>query len=659
VSFDIADMTDPSLYAQFGKPDVVVSNPPFEPVPNDPGFPRRPLHSAGGPDGGGPTCTTLHALQRWEHRPQLLQLVLFSLGKEAKGGPEHLLLEAPLRAATAHWNGLLELSELLRPLRLEDYLVLNFRRGTRDAAGWLSGLRSQGYETLHLLFANLYPNAQRTALPRRTQTRWIRHTQTFSEDVCFVWPLGGGDQSRGESGLAEGGLVRDHLSTLIAAKERTMKGERVDLRLDDRRIQRYLREIVCSPTLYGGMRPLFFLELEKPAEDAQEQEVSVLGVYADRTDYRRMPLKDLLGSLRDELGPRVFQMRADVREPTSDDPEFIKTFIDSCGTDDLQSLSTWPACTFQRFAALNGGFEPLAPLQRQFFAHFLSELASAAIREKARSMEILADASFMLGHELKNRFGTLGLQELLRQLRDTRSPALSLAESIDKEIDVLYSVSSLYSVIHKLTDDALPRKWLDHRLRFRWPLSFVGHKLLPSIADAFDRQLRNAIFAVDKREELTLSRVDNDTLVSVARYIQDRPAYFPPFDHTSEDEGPAVAFLAGLSELARNAAKAVLNPGNRQYYKDNYGGLLVDYEIAIDESANTVTVRLWNPLVGQVPHIRSVVNLQRLYGQLGDAVELADPTLTDNYRYRTGGRYLLSTFVFKPTALRFDSGGRA
>ena len=80
-TFRKQDVTVLNASDDWGKPDVVISNPPFEPVPDDPGFPPRPYHSDGGPLGTTIIKAIFANLTKWEHQPSVIQFALFALGK--------------------------------------------------------------------------------------------------------------------------------------------------------------------------------------------------------------------------------------------------------------------------------------------------------------------------------------------------------------------------------------------------------------------------------------------------------------------------------------------------------------------------------------------------------------------------------------------------
>ncbi|QOY88172.1 methyltransferase domain-containing protein [Paludibaculum fermentans] len=656
VRFDRGDITDPAQYQSWGSPNLVICNPPFEPVPDDLGFPRRPLHSAAGPTGDGPTRAILAALRSWSHRPDLFQFVLFSLGSapEAENEPDHIFLTEPLRRAAGDLGCMLELRELLRPLKIDDYLVLNFRRGTNDAEAWRKRMSSAGLGTLHLLFANLYacPGSSRGGVPT---TRWTRHRNTFPEDVCFVWPLGVTSRSRGSDGAAEGDFIREHLNSLIVAKEKSMEGQTIDLRLDDVRIQSYLRDIISDGTLYGRLRPLVILDIPKPAAGDNGSEVGLLTIAGDdvvrfeKCDDRK--LEETLGTI---VSGRVFTMSADVRVPDATSPDFIRTCIDSMDVSKLASLRHWSGSTFQRFVVISSAFQPLTPLQQLFFAHFLSELAAAAIRERARTKEVLADASFMLGHDLKNRLGTLPMQALIDSLwaGDTAG-ARSQALRLDREVDSLYCIGSLFSVLAKSTEGCLPLEWLAPKFRSGWPRSF-SQSDLRELGAAFGQLAAEAILAVDRDNELAITMIDADGPHVIRAEHRNPISRFSPFNAEAEQEIPAAAFLAGLAELCRNAARAVLNPSKREFFMRAHGGLKIEYEVSTDSASRSVTVTVWNPFVGKLQKVTSLDRIQNVYREFGDAIRLEAPVIVDANPHRPGpGQYAMSSCTFYPARLNF------
>ncbi len=198
-TFRKQDVTVLNASEDWGKPDVVISNPPFEPVPDDPGFPPRPYHSDGGPLGTTVIKAIFANLTKWEHQPSVIQFALFALGKArdlyTKDDGKHIDLVNDLVETACAKDGVVDVRELLRAIRIDDYRVLNFGRGRRESEKWFKTLHKRGYETLHLIFANLYPGG--CSSTRSNGVRWIRHEDSGREDECFVWPLSSASRGGG------------------------------------------------------------------------------------------------------------------------------------------------------------------------------------------------------------------------------------------------------------------------------------------------------------------------------------------------------------------------------------------------------------------------------------------------------------------------------
>lgn len=413
VRFALGDMTVPPRGQEWGKPTVVLCNPPFEPVPDDPGFPHRPLHSHGGPYGTEVINKTFSALAAWGHRPALIQFVLFSLG-DAGAGPcegEHLLVTGPLAAAGDSLGAQVELRELSRSIPIEDYLVLNFERDNCEhGEGWLTRMHAEGYRNLHLVFATLYPSAP-AARSDGSTLRWIPREDAALDDECFIWPLSSpkrGMQSRGDFGEAT--LAARYLTDLISAREAQLAGKTIDLSLDEKRIREYVHTLVRSEALFDSNLPLFLLDV-RHASGGTPSLLGVLQVTDQDAVFEQLSPQQLEYRARQLLGASVglticTAVKDDPleRDRTPSRSDFLSCSIHA---GDLQTLLRtvleMPEKAVQRFAVLSQQEACLSPARQRFFANFLSELAGLAEAVNVRR----EFEAYSVAHALKHKLGAL------------------------------------------------------------------------------------------------------------------------------------------------------------------------------------------------------------------------------------------------------------
>lgn len=261
VQFLLGDMTRPPVGNEWGNPTVVLCNPPFEPVP--PEF-RRPLHSDGGPRGISVISDILAAFGEWKRRAEVIQLVLLSLGRPATTNGDHLLLKDMLIGAAKALGADLELRELLQFIPLKEYLIHTFGGGQHASQNpWLRQLTAEGFQGVHLLFANLYPERKRWRDAGRDTVRWVPFEGGRTDDECFLWSLVSPKRrttSRGSGDVGESDLWASHVSALIHAREETMAGARIDLRLDHHKVSEFLDNTLRHETIFGQV-PLVILDL--------------------------------------------------------------------------------------------------------------------------------------------------------------------------------------------------------------------------------------------------------------------------------------------------------------------------------------------------------------------------------------------------------------
>jgi len=414
VRFEPGDLTQPG--DAWGKPTLVLSNPPFEPVPDVPGALPLPVHSDGGPYGDAVVTKMLAALAQWSHRPALIQLVLFSLGKTSTDEflGDHIHLKGIL-AQTGHSLGaMVELHELAKPIRLKDFLILTSKDGLAVVQQQLSWLEAKGFQTLHWLFATLY--LPKPPVPTWAQpVRWVPYDKHCHNDECFLWALASPKRRPATLDVRdEADIAARHLLALIEAREEMMAGQPVDLFLSDDAIRRYMETLLRDDTLLNGARRLLLVDLRRtPAGGPSIGGVVI--VTAEDTKFEKYSFGQLQALTEEQLGTRVGAVRCDVgawgaRRVDASETKYLKWDI-AVGTlsevlldqTDGSERGELPAGVIQRFVLLSAPEECLSPVRQRFFANLLSELAGNAHTVKLRR----AFASYSVAHPLKHRLGQL------------------------------------------------------------------------------------------------------------------------------------------------------------------------------------------------------------------------------------------------------------
>ena len=361
VCFRLGDMTRPPPTEEWGKPTVVLCNPPFEPIPDDPNFAPRPLHSDAGPYGTRIIEQMLSALSRWSHRPSLFQFVLFSLGKEEQRTGEHIHLSPLLRKATQSLEAAIHFRELLRPISLKDYLVLNFGGEHGDSSRWLRQMTEEEFKTIHLLFANLYP-ATSSEKKRSRVFNWTSYKYSQLDDECFLWPLA--SRRRRTTSLAEGGegnLYERYMSALITAREERIAGEQINLSLGDIPVQAFLHKVVQDSSVFGQDEAVIFVDLRPIAED-KPFACEALTVNEKPIFSRFTSDKDFESYVKSKLGDKGFVEAVDVLFPEKnpkqivnvDSNQYLAYHIDEGEwSTALEKARCLPSGVVQRFLALS------------------------------------------------------------------------------------------------------------------------------------------------------------------------------------------------------------------------------------------------------------------------------------------------------------------
>jgi SAM-dependent methyltransferase len=480
VEFIEADITSPSLKDLWKAPDVVISNPPFEPVPD--GF-VRPLHSQGGDHGTKIISAMLDRIRECSesHKPKLIQLVLFSLGK--RGVPPDLVQR--LTEFSDSVVGYSHVQELLRPIRLDDYLALNFGGGRRGRGSqWLERLEAEGYNALHLIFSSTYLSCGPSGL------EWSPYLHRSHSDECFVLPLCSPKRSGSRGDVGEAEISSEYLDALVESREQAMAGQTVDLNLANARVQNFFVSLLSCHALFNGCRPLAVIEVKRDSDLPTLQVATVLDT--DRLTLRSLTQAELIDELANRYGGDSFAANVcDAIDDPLSAPEHAGTthlgwfseVVDSKGL--VRIISELAAGTVQRFVVVGPEQSLLTPFRQRLLANVLSELAGIA---KTVAVQSALD-NYSLAHPLKHRVGSL-LKEIQDAKRlvpsdndlDELREQVSDVEALAKHLSVFSEFLNLlfYSVDRGATStlSAISRD----NLRFAEPEPLDLVKLLKEVA---------------------------------------------------------------------------------------------------------------------------------------------------------------------------------
>jgi len=213
VAFESGDMTVGPRELEWGKPDLIISNPPFDPtIPGD----DPPLHSASGPLGDRVLNALFDTINTLPHPPRAIQLVLYSLAShdyQQDNSPKWLASPMQYNPQDLHFWGILEKNsqslgalldahEVAPPMSITDFLTLH--HGTKEVASrtaWLHAVQSnlginerQRALYMHLFVANFLVGRRR-GVP--VPTAWGSWKKGYVEEECFILP----SASRGNSDL--------------------------------------------------------------------------------------------------------------------------------------------------------------------------------------------------------------------------------------------------------------------------------------------------------------------------------------------------------------------------------------------------------------------------------------------------------------------------
>jgi SAM-dependent methyltransferase len=200
-TFEWGDMTAGPNGSDWGKPDVIISNPPFDPtLPGD----SPPLHSASGTLGDQVLMSVLEVISRLASPPKRVQFVLYSLASDdfqQENSPAWLTPPKPSAGSRLHFwpildanrkllRATLEAREVARPMSVNDFLALHHGRKSRvDRSTWLRNVRMKLPFSrsiyIHLFVASFFIET----LSRQGSSAMVwRPWRGAQAEECFILP---------------------------------------------------------------------------------------------------------------------------------------------------------------------------------------------------------------------------------------------------------------------------------------------------------------------------------------------------------------------------------------------------------------------------------------------------------------------------------------
>ncbi len=248
--------------------------------------------------------------------------------------------------------------------------------------------------------------------------------------------------------------------------------------------------------------------------------------------------------------------------------------------------------------------------------------------------------------------------QLRLALQSGREEAGKMAEVCLQKLSHFSATPELFRVLAKFVSGELPHEWAREDLVKTWPKSFDPSKHLFKAAEAAEMVIRQIVAPYSKDpddgrdNELQLRRIDGDQIIAVDPIEFVRDIDLPPLSSAAHS-APAFAILAGLSEIVRNAVKAVTDKSKRGDINRSYGKLHLDYRIAVDLERSEVIVSIWNPFAGQGPQASETISrMVTMYQRLG-AVEVTPANMNTPHPLIQDNVFGYSEFVFRPKKLRF------
>jgi hypothetical protein len=279
-----------------------------------------------------------------------------------------------------------------------------------------------------------------------------------------------------------------------------------------------------------------------------------------------------------------------------------------------------------------------------------------------RDDETMQRTANVFGHDLKNRLAEIRYAKTLSLLQKhstepakTDRPAMTLRA----HLDMIYGTMELFRSITKISAGSLPSEWMDEEWKNKWPPDPFPPTYIEAVESACETVIRYVgqcyAQSVEGKAEVLLRRIDpsGGTELNSERlediYVANPEVSFPPFK--AEDSAGPQAVLAGLTELARNAAKVVTKTEEIRDLLNRYGELHIDY--AISHLGTRVIVELWNPKWrARLLASSSIQSLSWMYSQMR-AVRI-EPVVAKMHR---AVPYAYSRFSFDAALLKFKSRG--
>lgn len=449
VSFEKGDMFDLSCVPDNFNADIILCNPPFEPVPvsadSQPFF--APLHSDGG-DLGIMALTQLEsALRLLPKYPKVMQVVLFSLGEEDDPKSRLCVNNSFIQPLARGTNSLVEIKHLLPPVSLSDYLSLRFSEGASlKGKTWYERMRGAGWSHVHLLLANFFPNQDGGHKTHRS----ISYRDRPRDDECFVLPLASPNRSSLEkSGGGESGLSDYYLGSLIRAREEVIAGEVIDLQLHDKRVLRFLSQVLRDDALLGGHTPVMLADIRADNTDNHVGAVLVNGT----VEFDRPTQPALYRRCKRIFGDKIAVVVCDINKQGPASPAMadrglpISWFVEAGDTSSVIRLAFGvPPSVVQRFVLFTSTDSLPGPGRQRFFVNLLSELAGIADMSRWRD----AFVTYSVAHPLKARLGSLDgpARQLVEAIANSDPTARERAERLQSTVEMVYGYAELTHLLH-------------------------------------------------------------------------------------------------------------------------------------------------------------------------------------------------------------------
>ncbi len=335
--------------------------------------------------------------------------------------------------------------------------------------------------------------------------------------------------------------------------------------------------------------------------------------------------------------------------------------------------------------------------------------ARLAAEDARRSREMLNQASFVFGHETKNRADEidsrtqiLNIEAILKSGDLPEHHRATLRRMIEafSQIEDLYGISELLGQLDKLINFGLPEKWIDPAMTEvakRWPAAFDEDpaRFLEPLAQSCRKSILTSIgpyVAKAEREgiQLVIREITPEgpvvcqpvNFLSLTESVD--ALQIPPLAGYAKNRAPNIALLAGMTEHIRNALR---------YMRKNSKRILelarvvhLDFRIRAfhqggeaapsPERTNSVEVGLWNPItpdgIADSPTVLTMRDIYRAIGtrrkseasnggpsgELAGVVEIVPAVVIDDYEYATAPDYrdyACSRIAFKPERFWFST----